>query len=157
LDKLFDPIRNCYIDAYPEEKVRQNLIKKMLALGYKKNLIAVEKELSSLPHLKNLPLPGKRRADILYFAKGIHESYDLYPLLMIECKAIPLKDSALAQVIGYNQYVQACFVSVANLEEIYTLWYDPKKKVYEQIDFLPTYDQLYEAAKTAFVVAKQKL
>ncbi len=98
----------------PEERIRQAWIQKMVRdLGYPRSMIAVEKELSHLPHLHSQKIP-KRRADIIVFAKGIHPDYALFPLLMIECKATKLLPHVASQVIGYNEYVQAPYIAIAN-------------------------------------------
>lgn len=128
----------------PEEVVRKNLIQKMVKqLNYPAELLAVEVELASIPHLKeqrNLP---KRRADIICFSKGERE---IFPLLMVECKAVALTRAAIEQVQGYNFYVKAFFLAVANEEEIQTFWYSSKEK-FSSVSFLPSYDQLIKVVK----------
>ena len=109
--EVFDPIRNVWIEATPEEIVRQSLLLRMITeLNYPKHLIAVEKELTSLPHLikrkKEIP---KRRLDILCFDNKFHR-----PLLLIECKAVPLKRAMLPQLLGYNAFVKAPYVCLVN-------------------------------------------
>ena len=148
-NKLYDPIRHCELPSFPEEKVRQKLIKKMIGeLKFPKSLIAVEKDLKSLPHLLNVHFSSnKRRADIICFAKGINDQYELFPLLLIECKAIKLTQKAIDQVLGYNHFVKAYFTCIANDKEIKTYWFDFKKKKYEYVDFLPSYDQLMKAVE----------
>ncbi len=95
----------------PEEQIRQNLIRDMIdRLGFPKELIVIEKELAELPHLREKKVP-KRRIDLVCFTK---KGDILYPLLLVECKAIPLSDRALEQVFGYNYYVGARFVAIAN-------------------------------------------
>lgn len=111
-----------------EEAVRQNLISHMVEkLGYPRSLIAVEKELSLLPSLALIPsaeLP-KRRADIIVFAEET-----LRPVLLIECKAIPLTPKDARQVIGYNAFVGAPCVALANQSQVLTGYYDPKEGTY---------------------------
>lgn len=98
----------------PEERIRQAWVQKMVRdLGYPRHLIALEKELASLPHLLHQKVP-KRRADIIVFAKDIHPDYPLYPLLMIECKATKLLPHVASQVIGYNEFVKAPYIAIAN-------------------------------------------
>lgn len=135
--------------AFPEEIVRQNLISQMINdLKYPKNLIAVEKDLDQIFHLKHINFTSqKRRADIICFAKNIHPKYAIYPLLMIECKAHKLTREVVEQVVGYNHFVKAYFVCVANQDEIKTLWYNEKKQKYDSIDFLPPYEQLINSLK----------
>ena len=146
---IFDVIRNKAIKNQPEEIVRQKLLHIMMKkLGYPKNYLCIEKELDQLPHLQEkknlLPL---RRADIICFGKNIHSKHSLYPLLMIECKAHKLTKKAIEQVVGYNYYVNAYFVAVANGREVKTLFYDHQKKKYVKLDFLPSYQQLIDAVK----------
>jgi len=143
-DKLFDPIRKIFVPAHPEEKIRQNLLSKMIhKLGYPPSLLAVEKDLKHLPHIKDRSFSAnKRRADIICFGKNIHPTFELYPLLMIECKAHKLSDPVVEQVVGYNHYVQAYFICVANGFEIKTLWFDKGIKKTKSVNYLPTYNQL---------------
>ena len=115
-------------------------------LYFPKGLIAVEKELFSLPHLKGQKLP-LRRMDILVFGKNIHPLYSLYPLLIIECKKDKLTDAALQQVIGYNYYVKAPFVAVASKYEIKVSLQIKKDDKSQILDFLPSYLELIEAIK----------
>jgi len=146
---LYDPVRKINVIAQPEEVARQKLILKMInEFGYPKSLLAIEKELCRLPHLKNTNFkPKKRRADIICFAKNIHPNYLLYPLLMIECKACYLDKKTIEQVLGYNYYVKAYFVAIANENEIITFWYNVEKKKYNSVNFLPSYNQLIKAIR----------
>ena len=60
---------------YPEEKIRQNIIKFMISeLLYPKELISIERSLSSFPHLKGKKVPN-RRFDVAVFAKKSHHHY----------------------------------------------------------------------------------
>jgi len=105
-------------------------------LGFEKNLISVEKELSSLPDItKKTP---KRRLDILCYT---NTKEGLKPLLMVECKAIKLDHKALEQVAGYNHFVGAYFMAIANEKEFVLFWKNSSGK-FEKIDFLPNYLQL---------------
>jgi hypothetical protein len=142
LEKLFDPIRRRFVSPLPEEKVRQNWILQMIQeLGFPKSLIGVEKDIFRLPHLQGKEkFPIKRRADILCFAKNLHPDYPAYPLLLIECKATPLTEATIRQVIGYNHVVKAYFVAIANAEEIRL--FVPKKEGLETLLYLPPYEQL---------------
>jgi hypothetical protein len=146
-NRLYDPIRKTYVLALPEEIVRQQLIHKMIEnLGYPKSLLAVEKDLCTLPHLSKKPFPSqKRRADIICFAKNIHPDFSIYPLLMIECKACKLTEKTVDQVLGYNHFVESYFVGIASEKEIVIYWYNQKKKDYYSINFLPSYNQLISA------------
>lgn len=113
----------------PEEELRQKLLQKMTGeWGYPKSLIAVEKGI------------GTRRFDIL-----VYERKSLKPLLLIECKAKKLTESAYNQVFGYNDAIGAPFLSLASATEIKTFWREGTKIV--SVPFLPTYDALYDTVR----------
>lgn len=138
---LFCPIRKAFCNALPEEVVRIALLEHMIKeLGFPQHTLAVEKELSSLPHVLPKSIP-KRRADILCFTKGIHLEFDLYPLLLIECKAIKLTRKTINQVVGYNQFVNAYFIAIANSNSIRTGYRTPDG-FYKFVDYLPEYQEL---------------
>jgi hypothetical protein len=142
--KLFDPIRQKWVEETPEEKVRQALIKKMIKeLGFKKSLLSVEKKLDLLPNSSFQP--SNRRLDILAYAKG---TKGLFPLLVIECKAIALNSEVIKQVSGYNHFIGARFMGVVN-QDSFKLFWKKKDNQLEFVDFLPTYDELISTLKTS--------
>lgn len=111
-------------------------------LHYPKELIAVEKEIASLPHLaccKGLP---RRRLDIVCFAKGIHPEHSLYPLLVIECKGVVIAQKAIQQVIGYNAFVKARFIGLAAENAIQVGHFDASLGKYVFISHLPDFREL---------------
>ncbi|MFC2049268.1 type I restriction enzyme HsdR N-terminal domain-containing protein [Chlamydiota bacterium] len=127
-EPIYDPIRKKWVESTPEEEIRQHLVRHMIAmLGYPPLWMAIEKELAQLPSLQLKPAQeiAKRRADILVFAPHTHS-----PLLMIECKALPLTEAFTQQVIGYNTFVQAPFVALANGKEVLTGHYSAEKGRY---------------------------
>ncbi len=127
--------------ATPEEEVRQQLLRWMIdSLGYPRGHLAVEQSLRDLPHLRNSPLKTpKRRADILCYKKG---KSSLLPVLLVECKAIPLTPAMIRQVVGYNQFVQATYVVLANAEEVRTGILNGSTGEYEFVAGLPRYKSL---------------
>ncbi|MCX6988241.1 MAG: type I restriction enzyme HsdR N-terminal domain-containing protein [Chlamydiae bacterium] len=150
--EIFDSIRKKWVHCTPEEIVRQQLINHMVyELFYPKELIAIEKVLSSIPTVDpgNMQLPD-RRVDLICFAKGIHPSYPLYPLLLVECKeSILLKKEAQDQVIGYNYFIKAYFVAVAYPGGVEWGCYDRKKQEYLFFPSLPPYSRLIQAVTHA--------
>lgn len=132
---LFDPLRQMWVVATPEEIVRQKLLHVMIhQLGYPKQLLAVEKQLSEIPHLKGKEGLPSRRADILCFGKN---GEGFFPLLLIECKEKTPQISAKKQAMGYNHFVDAAYVALAGP--------DSAELIYPQtLPFLPTYQQLLE-------------
>ncbi len=143
LPLLFDPIRREWVSKTPEESVRQALLHQMIhLLEYPTPLLAVEKELQHLPHLQLKTQIPKRRIDIVVFAKGIHSQHALFPLLLIECKAVTLTSAVTRQVISYNEIVQAPFVALANEKQILTGCYNREKGHYCFEEGLPSYATL---------------
>ena len=121
--------------TFPEEKIRQSLIAFMQEeLSYPKEMISVEKALSAFPHLKGKKVPN-RRFDIAVFG-----TKEILPLLVIECKAVPLNQKAFDQVIGYNHLVNAPFIALANGKEVITLIKEGSE--YRKVKGLPDYKVL---------------
>lgn len=144
MDRLLCPIRKVAVSPLPEERIRVHLLCDLIKmLGFPASCLAVEKELSQIPHLRSMgsKLP-QRRADIICFAKGIHQSEELYPLLLIECKAVKLTPKMVTQVVGYNHYLKARYIALVNQDEIRTGWYDGESQSYRFVPYLPTYAQL---------------
>ncbi len=147
---LYDEWRKMWVVATPEEVVRQALVHQMVGrLGYPKELIALEKELKELPHLKaGAAIPAKRRLDIVCFARGIHPEHPLFPLLLIECKDKAISDAAKEQVIGYNDAVGAPFVAVAAQEGVEVGAFDAQAGVYRFMRTLPPFENLVKHARS---------
>lgn len=146
---VFCPIRKAHVAAQPEELIRQHLILHMTnELGYSAASLVVEKGLRQMPHLALIDHKAPaRRADLLYFAANIHPQFALYPLLLIECKAVKLTSTVIRQVTGYNHYVKSYFIAIANGEEVRTGWYDVNEKAYKFVDRLPSFQELLSSIK----------
>ncbi len=141
-ERIYCLIRRQWIFASPEEKIRQSLIRCMVDdLGFPLQLLAIEKSLKQLPHLIHTPHLPKRRLDLLCFAPS-NERKTLYPMLLVECKAIKLSPKAIYQVIGYNHYVGAQYILLANQFEKYFGWMNPSSGDYNFISYLPHYKKL---------------
>lgn len=146
-DSLICLLRNTPIAALPEEKIRQQLIDQMInQLGYPKGNLTLETSLHQLPHLQGAvrTLP-QRRTDLICFGKGIHPQWDLYPLLVVECKAVKLTQKAMTQLIGYNHYLNARFIALTNGEEKKVGWRENGQ--YQFIHWLPSYRELMEGVR----------
>lgn len=127
-------IRKVPVTFTPEEKVRQALLHLMLnSLGYPASLIGVEISLGCVPSLMQTKLP-QRRADIIVFAN------DISPLLLIECKAVPLTQASISQAVGYNLFVKAPYIALVNQIEIKTGVFQDKEWVFKK--GLPRYENL---------------
>lgn len=115
-------LRQAMVAATPEEKVRQRLIAYMIDhLGFLPHTLLIEKELRQLPHIDPaLSQMPQRRFDLLVLEADIHPQFPLYPLLVIECKAVKIKAKERRQLEGYNHYLRAPFICLVNDEEILT-------------------------------------
>jgi hypothetical protein len=145
-DHIFCCIRRRWVLPLPEEVVRQCCLKKMIEdLGYPSGGFALEQSLRQMPHLalSSVKFPS-RRADIVFFTKDIHVQHEFYPLLLIECKAVPLTEKVIRQVVGYNFYVQAPFVALVNMTESYTGHYDQGKGAFQFEPGLLSFRQLLD-------------
>jgi type I site-specific restriction endonuclease len=127
-------VRKQWVKKTPEERIRQTLLSVMIEkLGFPYSLLAVEKSLDQLPHLKQVEKLPQRRADILCFTKNMK------PLLLIECKKERIDNTAIEQVRGYNAFVQAPFIALADEKGVFFLCGKELKAG------LPHYDELLKA------------
>lgn len=104
-------------------------------LQFPKELLAVEKELKTLPHLERERFLPSRRIDLLCFRKD-QETFK--PLLLMEFKESLLTHDAFDQMMAYNHYVAAPYVALVNGEEIRFRYHGG------QLGSLPTFTQLIQ-------------
>jgi hypothetical protein len=151
MSQVYDPIRRRWIIATPEEVIRQKWLEVMIGhLGFPQEFILVEKSLKNLPHLhEDRSAYPERRVDILAYARS--EKSEIFPLLLIECKAIKLNEKALKQVVGYHHIVGSPFIALANEDEI--LLGMQRRGELEIFPFLPDYNQLKKAVTLKSVVS----
>lgn len=138
--KVYDPIRKKWCVATPEECVRQKILIYLIEfLGYPPHAMSIEKKLSELPMVQGEKIP-ERRVDILCC-----ESTSCRPLLLIECKGVPLSKKMLAQVSGYNAFIGAPLICLANDQELILGWGGDIRETPFKI--LPTYQALCDATR----------
>ncbi|MEM7175390.1 MAG: type I restriction enzyme HsdR N-terminal domain-containing protein [Chlamydiota bacterium] len=121
--------------ALPEERLRRELLAQMVEeLSYPKALIAVEKEIKHFAvDRKKVP---QRRVDILCFDRQTR------PLLLIECKAKAIDAKAVAQVLGYNEFIRAPIIGLAQPAAILLGWKKNGEQHYQWYSTLPTFDEV---------------
>lgn len=139
---MYCVIRKTWVAATPEEYVRQKTLEHLVQhLGFPSSYIAVEKELKSMMNLSSIttPLPD-RRIDIICYAK--EPQGELRPLIIIECKAVPISSKDLRQVIGYNHLLKASFIALINQTEQKLGWFDTQIAGYKFVNYFPTYSEL---------------
>lgn len=131
-------IRKQPVVRTPEEEVRQKVLRTLTYdLSYPESLIAVEKSLTSMPHLKSAPyrLP-QRRIDIAIFTP--HQVWGVFPLMLIECKALACENVFL-QLMGYNRFIKAVWITVASSEGIQSGFCDSGKWIFQSQ--IPSYSE----------------
>lgn len=144
--QIFCSIRKTWVAARPEEIVRQQWIQHLTQqLGFPVESLALERELRHMPHLSlsSAPIPI-RRADLVAFARGIHSTHEIYPLLVLECKAVNITAKTLRQLIGYNFYLKAPFIAVVNQTAAQFGWYDEELEDFKFIPYIPRYLDLMD-------------
>lgn len=140
--KVYDSVRKKWLVATPEELVRQKLLYHLVEeLGYPSHAIIIEKKLSELPHLNQQKVPD-RRLDILCYESG-----SCRPLLLIECKGVPLQKKMFSQVMGYNAFIGAPLICLANEGEFLLGWNDETKPL--PFERLPTYQALRNETRSS--------
>ncbi len=122
---LFDPIRRKWLVLQPEELVRQLLVQYLLARGYSKNQIAIEKELI----VNGL----QRRFDLLIY------NANTQPWLLAECKApqVSLSDAAFRQIAQYNLALHVPYVLITNGLHTYCCQMDYAAQSYAFVQEVP--------------------
>lgn len=136
---LFDPVRQIWVKATPEEIVRQRWMEHMMSsLGFPKELFVIEKNLAELPHLQGKRV-SDRRIDLLVYVPLLER---LDPLLLIECKQGSLSSLHTEQLIGYNVHVGAPYVALVNHDEVRFGFRRAGAGEYQFHHFLPSFAEL---------------
>jgi hypothetical protein len=130
-EMILDPVRKKYVKLTPEEWVRQNFIKYLVAEGrYPLGLMGVE-VMFSLNKLK-------RRVDIL-----IHNRSG-QPVMIVECKEpeVKIDDEVFNQIVNYNMAFKVPYIVVTNGMVHYACKIDHKQSKWEYLLALPLYEDL---------------
>jgi hypothetical protein len=143
LSTLRCKVRRLEVKATPEEVVRQGWIGHLIEKwGFPLNMLAVEKELCHFS-LEQSSCP-KRRIDLLAYAK---KGNQLFPLLMVECKAAAPGQKAFTQVASYNAHVKAPFLALASPERIWLGTYDALSSQFAFQEGFLTYKELLKSVR----------
>lgn len=134
---LFCPLRRRWVKPTPEEQIRQKLVAAMIEKGgYPLSLLAAELPLAQLSEGK---VP-RRRLDLVCFVQAKEGGVE--PFLLIECKAVALGERALRQLLGYNYFLKAPYVALANGEELLFGEWKEEKLSYSRRAELPSFEAL---------------
>lgn len=112
---LFDPIRKQWLIATPEELVRQRLINYLLGIGVPIHRILVEVSVAKLVPYRAPAMRGIRRIDLAVIIPGSSKL-----ALIAECKAVPITQAALSQIIAYQSFLRAQYLVLAAPKEVWT-------------------------------------
>lgn len=122
---MFDPTRKKWLEAQPEELVRQHFIQYLLAeKKYPVSLMRAE-----YPHRFH---ELQQRSDIVvYNRKG-------QPALLVECKepGVKLNDDVLMQALRYNMHLGAPYLVLYNGIDCFCF------KHSQAIDYIPDFEAL---------------
>ena len=129
--ELFDPLREKYVAATPEELVRQSFVNYLINhRGYPKNLMANEVSLS---------LNGmKRRCDTVLYDLHVH------PRMIIEYKrpTVGISQKVFDQVSRYNMVMHVDYLIVSNGISHYCCKMDYANQRYTFLKEVPSYSNL---------------
>ena len=109
---LFCPIRKSWVTKTREEKFRHEILLFLIEKQhYPAHTIVIEKAINQLPGIRCNDSIPKRRIDLLCYGqiKG-----SIRPLLLIECKAVPISEKFVRQVQGYNHFIGADLIALMN-------------------------------------------
>ena len=125
---IFDPVRKRFVNAFPEELVRQSMIHAMqFFYQIPFSRMAIEREI--------IVFQKPRRFDILVYDKQGE------PYILIECKApeIKLSQAILDQLSIYNFALKAPYACIFNGRMSKAMHFNFNEKSYTLIDKLPNY------------------
>lgn len=119
---IYCPSRQILLHLTPEEKVRQELLKKLI-----NDMEIPASSISTEYHLSKKDPKSKQRADIVVWEET--KSGEKIPLIVFELKAnhIEITDQTLDQVLSYNKILKAQYVGVSN--GIDTILYELKNNI----------------------------
>ena len=129
--QIFDEVRKRFVALTPEEWVRQNFLKYLLAeKKYPQSLISVEGGLKLFKR--------KKRTDIVVY-NNLGK-----PLLIVECKApdVVIDQNVFDQIVRYNMALQVKYLILTNGLNHYSCSIDYSRKTYNFLKEIPDYPEL---------------
>jgi hypothetical protein len=130
-DLIFDEFRSRWVALTPEEWVRQNVARYLVAeLGYPSSLMLLEQKI----RMNGMA----RRCDIVVYSRsGI-------PVLLVECKApeVAVNQKVFDQVARYNLVLGVMYLLVTNGLVHYCIQYGPDSQQYSFLPGIPGYSAI---------------
>ena len=128
--EIFDSIRKKYVVLTPEEWVRQNFVRYLIAeKNYPKSLLAIEKEIT----VNRL----KKRCDVVIYNR------DLKPIVIVECKSptVKINQEVFDQAARYNLSLNVEYLIITNGMNHYCCTIDEENKSYKFKEEIPSFNQ----------------
>ena len=137
-DCYYDPYRQKFAEATPEEMIRQK------TAGLLENVFGVPRDMLWLEVPMSYYINGSRgRADII--VHGIEDAIqELYPLAVVECKNenVILTDQTVDQAIRYCDTIGGRYVIVTNGIQLKAFVYDEASDTYMALNRMPSYEEM---------------
>src|SRR3972149_8439762 len=155
-NKIFVPLRDKWLIANPEEKVRQDYIAKLVnSYGYSLKQMAQEEKVNNAKRGQ-----GRASADIVIWKSENEKIEGKSPVIVVECKAehITIRQEDYYQGYNYASWAGADFFVTTNLKE--TRYFKVIKgfmpKDLEEIIEIPKAKELSDDKKIKEILAKTK-
>lgn len=128
--QIFDPFRRKFVALTPEEWVRQNIARHLLALGFPQGLIAVEQPIT----YNGL----KKRCDVVIYNRQAK------PCAIVECKApqVSISQKTFDQIAVYNLKLHVEYLIVTNGLQHYCCKVDAEAGNVEFLRGFPSPDEV---------------
>lgn len=126
MNKIWDTVRQKWVENTPEEQVRQYIIHLLHTdYGYPLGRMSVEKTLPNAPKQLRFDL-------VIYDTQA-------KPLFLVECKApsVALSEQTLEQISRYNIYLNAPYLLITNGN--HTLCFSQDKGHTRVLETIPTF------------------
>lgn len=156
-NKIFAPLKNKWLVLTPEEKVRQEYIKRLMDnYGYSKEQMRQEVTVAE----GNGRGTGNARADIVVWASSDQVEKEA-PVIVVECKAenITISEGDYMQGSHYARYTRAPFFVTTNLKQTKVFKVNLEgfpKDLGDEILDIPSLDELNDKKKLQDILNRTK-
>lgn len=132
--KILHLVNRPRMRRFKEELLRQQLLTFLAdKKQFPKSLMVQEKKIATLPNIDR-KCRLRRRIDLLIYTPQCK------PLLLIECKAVPITAKAVKQILGYNYYIGAPCIAIVNQRKCILQWKEGSTIIYSDWESFPSYE-----------------
>lgn len=132
-----DKCRNIFVQAKPEEKVRQQIVRYLEhELNVPKAMIETE------VNLKDYGLSSRKRIDIVINEKN--DNGDIHTVAIVECKSndVELSHYVYRQAKEYADCIDVNYFFITNGIDIEAFYYDEHDECYYELTDIPKYENI---------------